>query len=123
MNPFRSHDKCLKNVLLFYEHVEKLIAVEKDAPLEREAATETIFDYICYFHPGAPFSRLFQELFEFTEQIVILKEGLFARQNDTIFFQEGMSSHRTDTDSQGGLFGYRTDTYFPGSLFQISSDR
>ena len=83
--------------------------MKKDGPLERdlhdtEAATKTIFDYISYFLRGAPFSGLFQELSEFTKQIVIFKEGLSARRTDTIFFQEGMSFHRTHTDLPGGLF-------------------
>ena len=56
-----------------------------------EAANETIFENICSFLPGAPFS---------------------------VFFQEALCVHRTDTIFPGALLCvYRTDTDFPGALF------
>ena len=55
-----------------------------------EAATETIFENICSFLPGASFSG---------------------------FFREALCVYRTDTNFPGAhLCVHRTDTDFPGRL-------
>ena len=110
--------------------------------LRSEAATETIFENICSFLPGASFSELF---YVFTEQILIFQEDIFFRRTDRNFPGDVFSARRTDNNFsrkvflffeqipifqeqfvlateqipifQEHFFGYRTDTDFPGSLF------
>ena len=109
-----------------------------------EAATETIFENICSFLPGALFSKFFMRLYVFTEQITIFQEGMSVRWTDTNFPGAHLCVHRTDTDFPGApilaieqvpiflehaflateqiptfqehLFSYRTDTDFPEAL-------
>ena len=70
-----------------------------------EAASETIFENICSFLPGAPFSGFFQEaLFvHLTDANFPGRRGLFTEQIP--FFQEAsLCVHRADTNFPGALF-------------------
>ena len=82
---------------------------------ETEAATETVFENICSFFPGAAFFKFFRSVhicssnrhefsrrvYMFFEQTQIFQEGLSKRhvfsRRFYLFVEETLLSHRTDT--------------------------
>ena len=83
-----------------------------------EAATETIFENICSFLPGAPFSGVFKEALcvhqtdaNFPGRSVcspnrykISRRMWSVRRTDTFFQEPSLCIHRTDTDFTGTPF-------------------
>ena len=75
-----------------------------------EAATETIFENICSFLPGAPFSGVFQE-------------ALCVHRTDANFPGRFVCSPNRYKFSRRMWSVHRTDTTFPGALFMCSPNR
>ena len=115
--------------------------------LNTEAAAETIFENICSFLPGAPFSVFFicvhrtaanfpgrfvcspnrykfpGGLGLFTEQIPFFQEPSLFTEQIPIFWQH-LFSYRTDTDFPGAvLCVHRTDADFPGAPFYVFTEQ
>ena len=125
---------CFLLYLQSFSHFGQFLLMMQnlEPELSSEAATETIFENICSFFPGAPFFWSFPGGFmcspnrcQFSRKVCLFTEQL-------PIFQEGFSVHRTDTNFSGecGLFTeqipffqkpslcvHRTDTNFPELLF------
>ena len=118
--------------MIFILRLKKFLDIKKSLKATSEAATETIFENICSFLPGAPFSVFSRRLYVFTEQMPIFQEpSLCVHRTDTDFpgapfylpnrYQFSRSTSFLATEQipifQEHFFSYRIDNNFPGIAF------
>ena len=110
-------------------HNKKFKSCDKNDLINSEAATETVFENICSFFPGATFLKFSRRVHLFLEQTWIFQEGLLCSSNRHEFFRR---AYRKDMFFQGeppwknvGLFveqtllSHRTDTNFPRNPYLV----